>query len=99
LAAAAGPSAAAEASAAQNGASDGGAEKPRRTLYRAPSNPNLTGSSGNLPRVPSNSNLEVLDVRGMMGHPWHDVPGEAGAGGWSLACRPAVLFLHCCCTQ
>lgn len=84
LAAAAGPSAAAEASATQqqNGASEGGDGKPRRTLYRAPSNPNLTGSSGSLPRVPSNSNLEVLDVRGVMGHPWHDVPG---AGSFATA--------------
>jgi hypothetical protein len=63
-------------SAAPNGAPDGGADKPRRTLYRAPSNPNLTGSTGSLPRVPSNSNLEVLDVRGAMGHPWHDVNSE-----------------------
>lgn len=68
----------AEVIAKENGSSAGGAEdgKPRRTLYRAPSNPNLTGSSGSLPRIPSNSNLEVLDVRGAMGHPWHDVPGE-----------------------
>jgi hypothetical protein len=67
----------------QNGASDGG-DKPRRTLYRAPSNPNITGSSGSLPRVPSNSNLEMLDVRGVMGHPWHDVQGEP----WLVCLRP-----------
>jgi hypothetical protein len=71
--AAAAPPPAAVAAAAPPSSSEA---PPRRTLYRAPSNPNLTGSSNSLPRVPSNSNLEVLDVRGVMGHPWHDVQGE-----------------------
>ncbi|KAF8060055.1 ppa2 [Scenedesmus sp. PABB004] len=52
---------------------------PPRTLYRAPSRDNLSGGGGfssapGVPRVPSNSNLEVVDVRGVASHPWHDVP-------------------------
>lgn len=71
--------AAVEAAAAKHNGAAAEDSKPRRTLYRAPSNPNLTGSTGSLPRVPSNSNLEVLDVRGVMGHPWHDVQVGEGA--------------------
>lgn len=54
----------------------GSAPAPAKTLYRAPSRENLTsgGSGTGLPRIPSNSNLEVVDVRGVASHPWHDVP-------------------------
>ncbi|WIA33761.1 hypothetical protein OEZ86_006875 [Tetradesmus obliquus] len=52
------------------------AADPPRTLYRAPSRDNLSGggSSTGMVRVPSNSNLEVVEVRGVAAHPWHDVP-------------------------
>jgi hypothetical protein len=48
------------------------ADPPARPLYRAPSRDNLSGggSSSGMTRVPSNSNLEVVDVRGVASHPW-----------------------------
>lgn len=48
------------------------AADPPRTLYRAPSRENLSGggSGSGLPRVPSGSNLEVMDIRGVAAHPW-----------------------------
>eukprot|EP00775_Hariotina_reticulata_P004400 gene4400-4653_t len=52
-----------------------GPSDPPRPLYRAPSKENLLGGSsggGAIPRV--SSNLEVLDVRGVAAHPWHDIP-------------------------
>jgi inorganic pyrophosphatase len=54
----------------------GTAPAPPKPLYRAPSRENLAsgGSGSGLPRISSSSNLEVVDVRGVASHPWHDVP-------------------------
>lgn len=39
---------------------------------------NSSGGAPGIPRTPSGSNLEVIDVRGAAAHPWHDVPvGES----------------------
>jgi len=58
-----------------------------KPIYRAPSATNLArDSSGNLPRAPSQSTLDVSDrVRGVASHPWHDIDVGSDAPN-SFAC-------------
>eukprot|EP00879_Flechtneria_rotunda_P023406 GHRR01024758.1.p1 GENE.GHRR01024758.1~~GHRR01024758.1.p1 ORF type:complete len:272 (+),score=94.94 GHRR01024758.1:598-1413(+) len=56
-----------------------GPDTPSKALFRAPSRENLSGGGnytggGGMPRIPSTSNLDHVDVRGVASHPWHDVP-------------------------